>query len=77
MSAFTVGKGEVVGIAGPDGRGRTELAMSLFGRSLWPRASAARCGCTAGRSMSRPMAEKAIDAGLAYVTEDRKTWASC
>ncbi len=67
---FHVRRGEVVGIAGLMGAGRTEFAMSLFGRS-WGRditGQIALDGCEADLS-SVPAA---IDAGLAYVTEDRK-----
>lgn len=63
-------KGEVVGIAGLMGAGRTELAMSLFGRSYG--------GKTTGRTLlkgepidTRTVAA-AIEAGVAYLTEDRK-----
>ena len=67
---LVVRRGEVVGIAGLMGAGRTELAMSLFGRSY---------GRWAGGEMridGRPVAaaspRAAIAAGLCYVTEDRK-----
>ena len=54
------------------GAGRTEFAMSLFGRSLRHRRSRARRSRTARRSV-RTVAE-AIDHGLAYATEDRKSY---
>ena len=68
--SFHIRRGEVVGIAGLMGAGRTELAMSLFGRSYGNdvRGSAFLDGREADLSTVR----KAIDAGLAYVTEDRK-----
>jgi putative multiple sugar transport system ATP-binding protein len=68
--SFHVGEGEVVGIAGLMGAGRTELAMSLFGRS-WGRdiKGTAR---VRGRPVALTTVRQAIDAGLAYVTEDRK-----
>ena len=67
---FTVRRGEVVGIAGLMGAGRTELAMSLFGRSYGQGIE----GTVAveGRAVDTSTVQRAIDAGLAYVTEDRK-----
>lgn len=67
---FRVRKGEIVGIAGLMGAGRTEFAMSLFGRSWGQRirGEARLEGHVADLSTVR----RAIDAGLAYVTEDRK-----
>ena len=55
------------------GAGRTELAMSVFGRS-WGTAISADAGAARRprRSTLPSDGEKAIDAGLAYVTEDRK-----
>ncbi len=67
---FKVRKGEVVGIYGLMGAGRTELAMSIFGRSY---GSEITGDLTIGGKpafLKNPRA--AIDAGLAYVTEDRK-----
>ncbi|MES2846536.1 MAG: multiple monosaccharide ABC transporter ATP-binding protein [Pseudomonadota bacterium] len=68
--SFHVRKGEIVGIAGLMGAGRTELAMSLFGYSYGRNISGTlRIG---GKVVDTSTVAKAIDAGLAYVTEDRK-----
>jgi putative multiple sugar transport system ATP-binding protein len=67
---FHVRRGEVVGIAGLMGAGRAEFAMSLFGRS-WGRKIAGRA-MLHGREVDLSTVSRAIDAGLAYVTEDRK-----
>jgi putative multiple sugar transport system ATP-binding protein len=65
-----VRRGEVVGIAGLMGAGRTEFAMSLFGRA-WGREITGRLKLE-GRELHLSSVAAAIDAGLAYVTEDRK-----
>jgi putative multiple sugar transport system ATP-binding protein len=67
---FQVRRGEVVGIAGLMGAGRTEFAMSLFGRA-WGRGISGRLRLD-GREVELASVPAAIDAGLAYVTEDRK-----
>lgn len=67
---FSVKRGEVVGIAGLMGAGRTEFAMSLFGRS-WGTNISGRIALE-GHQIVLPSVAAAIDAGLAYVTEDRK-----
>ena len=67
---FHVRRGEIVGIAGLMGAGRTEFAMSLFGRS-WGRKITGRA-TVHGREADLSTVSRAIDAGLAYVTEDRK-----
>jgi putative multiple sugar transport system ATP-binding protein len=67
---FSVKRGEVVGIAGLMGAGRTEFAMSLFGRS-WGTTISGRVRLE-GHEIVLPNVAAAIDAGLAYVTEDRK-----
>ena len=68
--SFHVRKGEIVGIAGLMGTGRTELAMSLFGHSYGRNISGTvRMG---GREADTSSVTRAIAAGLAYVTEDRK-----
>ncbi|MDQ0456140.1 multiple monosaccharide ABC transporter ATP-binding protein [Rhizobium paknamense] len=66
----TVRRGEVVGIAGLMGAGRTEFAMSLFGKSYGHRISGD--AYVDGKKADVSTVRKAIDAGLAYVTEDRK-----
>ncbi|ODN71661.1 multiple monosaccharide ABC transporter ATP-binding protein [Methylobrevis pamukkalensis] len=67
---FHVRRGEIVGIAGLMGAGRTEFAMSLFGRSWGQKISGtARIG---GKVADLSTVGRAIAAGLAYVTEDRK-----
>ncbi len=67
---INIRKGEVVGIAGLMGSGRTELAMSVFGRA-WGRKITGEVFMH-GKKMDFSTITKAIDAGLAYVTEDRK-----
>ncbi|MDA1477879.1 multiple monosaccharide ABC transporter ATP-binding protein [Bacillus changyiensis] len=68
--SLSVRKGEIVGIAGLMGSGRTELAMSIFGQSY-------------GRNMTGTLKKNgqelrlrhtgdAIKKGIVYVTEDRK-----
>ena len=68
--SMTVRKGEVVGISGLMGAGRTELAMSLFGRSYGTNISGELL--LNGKKVSLKNEKAAIKAGLAYVTEDRK-----
>ncbi|SPF81604.1 multiple monosaccharide ABC transporter ATP-binding protein [Pseudoprimorskyibacter insulae] len=68
--AFNVRAGEVVGIAGLMGAGRTELAMSLFGKSYGQNISGQVK--LHGKPVDTSSVTKAIKAGLAYVTEDRK-----
>ncbi|HEY5811867.1 MAG TPA: ATP-binding cassette domain-containing protein, partial [Terrimicrobiaceae bacterium] len=67
-----VKKGEVVGIAGLMGSGRTEFAMSVFGRSYGRRISGEVL--LHGKKVDVSTIGKAVDNGLAYVTEDRKTF---
>nr|WP_051819315.1 multiple monosaccharide ABC transporter ATP-binding protein [Streptomyces sp. NRRL S-920] len=70
--SLTVRRGEIVGIAGLMGAGRTELAMSVFGRSYGQYVS----GTVAvnGRPVVTRTVPAAVDAGIAYVTEDRKRY---
>ena len=63
-------RGEIVGIAGLMGAGRTELAMSVFGRA-YGRGISGEVRLH-GRLVDVGTIGKAIAAGLAYVTEDRK-----
>ena len=68
--SFNVHKGEVVGIYGLMGAGRTELAMSIFGQSYG-------VGITGtlfldGKEIQLKTPQEAIKNKLAYVTEDRK-----
>ena len=63
-------RGEIVGIAGLMGAGRTELAMSIFGRS-WGRRISGQVLLN-GQPVDVGTVEKAVRHGLAYVTEDRK-----
>ncbi|WP_298815613.1 multiple monosaccharide ABC transporter ATP-binding protein [uncultured Roseibium sp.] len=69
-ASFNVRAGEVVGIAGLMGSGRTELAMSIFGRSYGRNIS----GSVElhGGEIDVSSVDRAIAAGISYVTEDRK-----
>jgi putative multiple sugar transport system ATP-binding protein len=68
--SFNIKKGEVVGIAGLMGAGRTELAMSIFGKSYG--SSVHGTLKIHGRQVTLHSERDAILHGLAYVTEDRK-----
>ena len=65
-----VRKGEVLGIAGLNGAGRTELAMSIFGKSYGQKISGTLI--KDGVRISLNSVEDAIKNKIAYVTEDRK-----
>lgn len=64
--------GEVVGLAGLMGAGRTELAMSLFGQSYGQKIS----GTVKinGKEVQIKTVKDAIENKFAYVSEDRKTY---
>lgn len=68
--SFYVRKGEVVGISGLMGAGRTELAMSLFGRSYGTGIEGKLF--MNGKEVHLKNVRQAIEHKLAYVTEDRK-----
>ncbi|GEQ22913.1 xylose ABC transporter ATP-binding protein [Clostridium butyricum] len=67
---INVRKGEVLGIAGLMGAGRTELAMSIFGKTYGQKISGKII--KNGKEIHIKNVQDAIDAGIAYVTEDRK-----
>jgi putative multiple sugar transport system ATP-binding protein len=69
-SNLTVRRGEIVGIAGLMGAGRTELAMSIFGRSYGNFISGHLY--KDGKEIELRNVGEAIEHGLAYVSEDRK-----
>ncbi|MFU8826133.1 MAG: multiple monosaccharide ABC transporter ATP-binding protein [Brevefilum sp.] len=69
---INVREGEVVGIAGLMGAGRTELAMSIFGRSYGKDISGT--AYKYGEEIDVSTVEKAISQGIAYATEDRKAY---
>ena len=68
--SLNVRKGEIVGIAGLMGTGRTELAMSIFGKSYGKRHGGQVW--MNGQLVDVSTVSKAIAAGISYVTEDRK-----
>ena len=69
--SFKVHKGEIIGFSGLQGAGRTELAMSIFGRSYGTDISGKLK--IHGKEVHLHNPHEAIRKGLAYVTEDRKT----
>jgi len=70
--SLNVRAGEIVGIAGLMGAGRTEFAMSLFGHSYGSKISGKVY--MRGREIKTRTVAEAIENGLAYATEDRKTY---
>jgi putative multiple sugar transport system ATP-binding protein len=64
--------GEIVGLAGLIGAGRTELGMSVFGRSYGTHISGQVF--KDGKEITIKTVSDAIKHGIAYVTEDRKRY---
>ena len=67
--SFTLHEGEVLGLTGLLGAGRTELALALFGMAPLD-SGAIRIG---GRMVRLRSNQDAIAAGIAYLSEDRLT----
>ena len=66
--SFHLRRGEVLGVAGLVGAGRTELAKTLYGLFSWEAGSAE----IANKPFFPKNPRQAIDMGLYYMTEDRK-----
>ncbi len=66
--SFQIGQGEILGLVGLSGAGRTELARSLCGLDPLD------CGTVALRDDELELGDypKAVSKGLVYLTEDRK-----
>ena len=69
---ITLRRGEIVGLAGLMGAGRTELAMSVFGRSYGVRTTGKIF--KQGKEIQTRTVSEAIEHGIAYATEDRKRY---
>jgi putative multiple sugar transport system ATP-binding protein len=69
---FYLRAGEVVGLAGLMGAGRTELATSLFGK-FYGKSISGRIFID-GKEANLNSIPKSIEHGVAYVTEDRKEY---
>ncbi|MEV6038030.1 multiple monosaccharide ABC transporter ATP-binding protein [Nonomuraea sp. NPDC052116] len=71
-AALTLRRGEIVGLAGLMGAGRTELAMSVFGRAYGVHISGKIF--KDGKPIEIRNVQDAIKHGIAYATEDRKRY---
>ncbi len=69
---INVHRGEIVGLAGIMGAGRTELARSIFGHS-WGSKISGKVFIN-GKEAKVSTIRDAIDSGIAYATEDRKRY---
>ena len=71
-ASFNIKAGEVVGFAGLMGAGRTELAMSLFGKSYGSNHSGKIF--KNGKEIVLNSVNQSIEEGVVYLTEDRKNY---
>jgi len=69
-ASFSLRKGEILAFCGPMGAGRTELMMSLFGKSYGSRSSGILRVYGEEKNFHSP--KDAIESGIGYVSEDRK-----
>lgn len=65
--SFDLREGEILGVAGLMGAGRTELMRALFGAD-----KSSGVIRIEGKTLKKPSPKKSIRAGMAFVTEDRK-----
>jgi len=68
--SFYLRKGEILAFCGPMGAGRTELMMSIFGRSYGHRSEGELL--IKGKKCNFNSPRAAISSGLGYISEDRK-----
>ncbi len=66
---FNVKRGEIVGLLGLLGSGRTEICTSIYG-AIKPDAGEVRLE---GKRLTRPSPARSLRAGIAYLSEDRRT----
>ena len=67
--SFEVRAGEIVGIAGVDGNGQTELIDAITGPARRPRAARSPSPAASSRDAS---AREMLDAGVGHIPEDRQ-----
>jgi putative multiple sugar transport system ATP-binding protein len=70
-ASINVRKGEVIGLAGLMGAGRTEFAMSIFGKAYGKHITGKMV--KDGKEIDLKSIKQAIQHGIAYCTEDRKS----
>lgn len=70
-ASFHLRQGEILAFCGPMGAGRTELMMSIYGRS-WGSHCEGQIKIR-GREADTSTPRKALNAGIGYVSEDRKS----
>ncbi|MDR3070974.1 MAG: ATP-binding cassette domain-containing protein, partial [Propionibacteriaceae bacterium] len=71
-ASLTIHKGEIVGLAGLMGSGRTEMAMSIFGETYGTNISGKVYVDSV--QVNTKTVEQAVRHGIAYATEDRKRY---
>jgi putative multiple sugar transport system ATP-binding protein len=69
--SFYLRKGEILAFCGPMGAGRTELMMSIFGKSYGHRSEGELL--IKGKKCKFNSPHDAISSGLGYISEDRKS----
>jgi putative multiple sugar transport system ATP-binding protein len=70
-ASFFLRRGEILAFCGPMGAGRTELMMSIYGKSYGSRSEGELY--LHGKKIAPRSAKAALDAGIGYISEDRKT----
>ncbi|MDR0452194.1 MAG: ATP-binding cassette domain-containing protein, partial [Treponema sp.] len=70
-ASFFLRRGEILAFCGPMGAGRTELMMSIYGKSYGSKSEGELY--LHGKKIAPRSAKAALDAGIGYVSEDRKS----
>jgi putative multiple sugar transport system ATP-binding protein len=70
-ASFFLRRGEILAFCGPMGAGRTELMMSIYGKSYGSRSEGELY--LHGKKIAPHSAKAALEAGIGYVSEDRKS----